>query len=166
MQESGGRRIKRAIFINLRSVRFVDPETRERFKRYFLISQYISTRQLEIEHYNEENTVDTRELINGRKMTNIGVFRKYAEAYLRSHAKIRQDMTLLVRQLPSTENGLPLEIYCFTNTVVWAEYEGIQSDIFDHLLAAALHFDLEVFQDPTGSDIARASTYLQQLINS
>ncbi len=165
MQESGGRRIKRAIFVNLRSIKFVDPETREKFKKYFLISEYVSTRQLEIERYNKEHQVDTTQLINGRRMTNIGVFRKYAEAYLRSHARVRQDMTLLVRQLPSTENGLPIEIYCFTNTTVWAEYEGIQADIFDHLLAAAHHFDLEVFQSPSGTDIIQAGDHIKSLLD-
>ena len=156
MKESGGRRIKRAIFINLGSVKFVDPDTRERFKRYFLISDYVSTRQKEIELYNQENKVDTTELINGRRMTNIGVFRRYAEAYLRSNPNIREDMTLLVRQLPATEHGLPIEVYCFTNTTVWAEYESLQADIFDHLLAASNHFGLEVFQNPSGSDFVRA----------
>ena len=166
MQESGGRRIKRPIFVNIRSIKFVDPETRERFKKYFLISEYVSTRQLEIERYNLENNVDTTQLLNGRRMTNIGVFRKYAEAYLRSHNRVRQDMTLLVRQLPATENGLPIEIYCFTNTTIWAEYEGIQADIFDHLLAAAKHFELEVFQSPSGSDIIRAGKLMQRLVNN
>ena len=166
MQESGGRRIKRPIFVNIRSIKFVDPETRERFKKYFLISEYVSTRQLEIERYNLENNVDTTQLLNGRRMTNIGVFRKYAEAYLRSHNRVRQDMTLLVRQLPATENGLPIEIYCFTNTTIWAEYEGIQADIFDHLLAAAQHFELEVFQSPSGSDIIRAGKLMQRLVNN
>jgi len=162
MQESGGRRIKRAIYVNLRSVRFVDPDLRERFKRYFLIRDFVTRRQQEIEAYNEANTVDTRELINGRRMTNIGVFRHYAEAYLRHDKRIRQDMTLLVRQLPATDKGLPIEIYCFTATVVWAEYEGIQSDIFDHLIAAAKHFELEVFQAPGGSDIVLAGEQLRR----
>ena len=166
MQESGGRRIKRAIFINIRSIKFVDPETREKFKKYFLISEYVSTRHLEIERYNQENNVDTTQLINGRRMTNIGVFRKYAENYLRSHTRVRQDMTLLVRQLLATENGLPLEIYCFTNTTVWAEYEGIQADIFDHLIAAAQHFELEVFQSPSGSDVIRAGEQMHRLVNN
>src|SRR5690606_20557671 len=136
MRESGGRRIKRTILINMRSIRFVDPETRERYKRFYLIRDYITQRQAEIERYNEEHDFDTSELINGRRMTNIGVFRRYAEAYLRNHKGIRQDMTLLVRHLAIEDKGLPLEIYCFTNTVVWAEYESIQADIFDHLLAA------------------------------
>jgi miniconductance mechanosensitive channel len=156
MRESGGRRIKRTILINLRSIRFVDPETRERYKKFYLIRDYITQRQAEIERFNAEHDFDTSELINGRRMTNIGVFRKYAEAYLRNHKSIRQDMTLLVRHLAIEDRGLPLEIYCFTNTVVWAEYESIQADIFDHLLAAIPYFGLEAFQQPAGSDIEAA----------
>ena len=156
MQESGGRRIKRALYINVRSIKFVDPETRERFKRYYLINNYITERQQEIEQYNATHDIDTSELINGRRMTNIGVFRRYALAYLQNHRRIRQDMTLLVRQLPLEDRGLPIEIYCFTATIAWAEYEEIQADIFDHLLAAAGYFGLEIFQQPSGNDIVMA----------
>ena len=156
MQESGGRRIKRTILINMRSIHFVDPETRERYKKFYLIRDYVTQRQEEIERYNAEHDFDTSELINGRRMTNIGVFRKYAEAYLRNHKGIRQDMTLLVRHLAIEDKGLPVEIYCFTNTVRWAEYETIQADIFDHLLAAIPYFGLETFQQPAGSDIEAA----------
>ena len=160
MQESGGRRIKRAIHINLRSIKFVDPNNRERYKRYYLIKDFVKRRQHEIEQYNEQRQIDTSELINGRRMTNIGVFRHYAEAYLKSNTHIRQDMTLLVRQLPAGEHGLPIEIYCFTTTTVWSEYEGIQSDIFDHLIAAAQHFELDVFQNPSGGDISAVGELL------
>lgn len=160
MQESGGRRIKRAIFINLRSIRFVDPAMRQRFERYYLIRDFIAQRVREIEQYNKEHDVDTSELINGRRMTNIGVFRKYAEAYLRNHPGVNKEMTLLVRQLPPEEHGLPLEIYCFTATVAWSEYETIQADVFDHLLSAARHFELEVFQKPSGSDILQTAETL------
>lgn len=156
MQESGGRRIKRAIYINVRSIKFVDPETREHYKRYYLISDYVTSRQQEIEKFNEENDFDTTELINGRRMTNVGVFRRYAEEYLKNNKHIRQDMSLMVRHLAIEDRGLPIEIYCFTNTIRWVEYEGIQADIFDHLLAAAAHFELEIFQQPSGSDIATA----------
>jgi miniconductance mechanosensitive channel len=154
MQESGGRRIKRSILINVQSIKFVDPETRELYKSYNLIKEFIIRRQLEIEAFNIENKVDTTHLINGRRMTNIGVFRNYIELYLRSLKTVRQDMTLLVRQLPMADHGLPIEIYCFTNTTSWTEYETIVADIFDHLLAAAIFFDLDVFQKPSGSDIA------------
>lgn len=150
MQESGGRRIKRAIYINLHSIKFVDREMREKFERFDIIKDFVVKRQQEIDQYNAEFDVNTSELINGRRMTNIGVFRRYAEAYLRNHRQIRKDMTLLVRHLPPQEQGVPVEIYCFTATTAWAEYESIQADIFDHLLAAAAHFDLEVFQKPSG----------------
>lgn len=156
MQESGGRRIKRTILINMRSIHFVDGETRERYKKFYLIRDYVTQRQEDIERYNAEHNFDTSELINGRRMTNIGVFRQYAESYLRNHKRIRQDMTLLVRHLAIEDKGLPLEIYCFTNTVLWAEYETIQADIFDHLLAAIPYFGLETFQQPAGSDIEAA----------
>ena len=156
MQESGGRRIKRSLYINVRSIKFVDPDTREKFKKYYLINDFIKGRQQEIEQFNEDHEVDTSVLINGRRMTNIGVFRNYAMAYLEKLPFIRQDMTLLVRQLAMEDRGLPIEIYCFTNTIKWAEYEEIQANIFDHLLAAAAFFDLELFQQPSGSDISMA----------
>lgn len=156
MEESGGRRIKRAIYLNVRTVKFVDPDTREQYKKYSLISDYINQRQLEIERFNTENNFETSQLINGRRMTNIGVFRRYVESYLRSHRQIRQDMTLLVRQLSIEDRGIPIEVYCFTKTTAWSEYETIQADIFDHLFAATAFFDLEVFQQPSGSDISKA----------
>ena len=156
MKESGGRRIKRAIYINVQTIRFVDPETREHYKKYYLLTDYIDQRQQEIEKFNTENNFDTSELINGRRMTNIGVFRRYVEFYLRNHKQIRQDMTFLVRQLPMEDRGIPIEIYCFTTTTIWAEYETIQADIFDHLLAATEFFGLTVFQQPSGSDIRNA----------
>ncbi len=154
MQESGGRRIKRTIHINIRTIKFVDAESRERYKKYFLLKTYIDERQKEIEQHNAAHNFDTAELINGRRMTNIGVFRRYVEFYLRNHSQIHKDMTLLVRQLPFEDKGLPIEIYCFTATTAWVRYEEIQSDIFDHLLAAVGFFDLEVFQQPAGSDLA------------
>lgn len=152
MVESGGRRIKRAIYINSQTIRFVDPETREHYKKYYLISDYVIRRQKEIEEYNAEKQVDTSVLINGRRMTNIGVFRQYVEAYLKSHPRIRTDMTIMVRQLAIEDRGVPIEIYCFTNTTAWVEYESIQADIFDHLLSATAFFGLEIFQQPTGKD--------------
>lgn len=154
MQESGGRRIKRSLYINVRSIQFVDPEIREHYKKYHLITEYMTQRQQEIEAFNLERNVDTSELINGRRMTNIGVFRNYIEYYLRSLKTIRDDLTLMVRHLPVQDRGLPIEIYCFTNTTNWAEYESIQADIFDHLLAAAGYFELEIYQQPSGSDFS------------
>lgn len=162
MQESGGRRIKRSILLNVRSIKFVNPETRERFKKYTLINEYVTERQKQIEDHNTTFGVDTSQLINGRRMTNIGVFRNYIERYLKQHPGIRQDMTVMVRQMPSDDRGLPIEIYCFTNTIYWIEYESIQSDIFDHLFAAASWFDLELFQQPAGSDIISAVDKLKK----
>src|SRR5690606_27014359 len=104
----------------------------------------------------EANSFDTSELINGRRMTNVGVFRHYAEEYLKANKRIRQDMSLMVRHLAIEDRGLPIEIYCFTNTIRWTEYEEIQADIFDHLIAATAHFDLEIFQQPSDSDIISA----------
>src|SRR5690606_24250382 len=146
------------------SVKFVDAELREKFKSFHLVKDFVNTRQAEIEQYNKEKEIDNNVLINGRRMTNIGVFRYYTEAYLKSHKGIRQDMTLLVRQLTPSEFGLPIEMYCCSNTIAWAQYEAIQSDIFDHLLAAARHFDLEVFQSPSGSDIIKAGENIKGLI--
>jgi len=155
MVESGGRRIKRSIYINAQSIRFVDPDTRENYKKYFLVKDYLNRRQQEIEDYNAKNEVDTSVLINGRRMTNLGVFRKYVESYLKSHPKIRPDMTIMVRQLAIEDRGVPLEIYCFTNTTAWVEYESIQADIFDHLLSAVSFFGLDIFQQPSGKDLQR-----------
>ncbi len=163
MQESGGRRIKRAVYINSQTITFVDPETRERYKKYALVTNYVTERQKQIETYNIAHNVDTSELINGRRMTNLGVFRKYLEQYLHSHPRIRKDLTILVRQLAMEDRGIPIEIYCFTQTTAWLEYEDIQADIFDHLLAGASYFGLEIFQQPSGSDIIKASKNLRPL---
>lgn len=155
MVESGGRRIKRAIYINSQSIKFVDPETRDRFKKFYLLENYVNQRQKEIDEFNSNNNIDTSELINGRRMTNIGIFRHYIESYLKKHPRIKQDMTILVRQLSIEDRGIPIEIYCFTNTTAWLEYESIQADIFDHLLAAISFFELEIFQQPSGKDISK-----------
>ncbi len=156
MQDSGGRRIKRAIHIDMNSIRFCDAEMLQRFQHFELIRDYLASRQKEVEEHNAESRVDASELVNGRRLTNVGTFRAYVAAYLRSHPLIRQDMTFLIRQLAPTGQGLPLEIYVFTSTTVWADYEGIQSDIFDHLLAVVPRFELRVFQEPAGSDFAAA----------
>lgn len=161
MQESGGRRIKRTLHINMGTVRFVDTQLRENFQKFHLIGDYISERQVEIESFNTKHSLDTTTLINGRRMTNIGVFRKYIQTYLEKHPGINQDMTLLVRQMESTQYGVPIEIYCFTSSVKWADYEMVQSDIFDHLFASASLFGLEIFQSPSGSDITKAARDLK-----
>jgi miniconductance mechanosensitive channel len=165
MKESGGRRIKRSVYINVHTVTFIDQETRERYKKIHLLKDYIIERQEEIDLYNIQNQVDTTEIINGRRMTNLGVFRKYIENYVANRADIRKDMTLMVRQLPIEDRGVPIEIYCFTSTTDWAEYEDILANIFDHILAAALYFDLDIYQQPSGKDISKplekVSTFIQ-----
>lgn len=155
MQESGGRRIKRSLHINMSTIRFIHPEWRAELKKIHLIKPFIETRQSDIDAFNQSNQIDTSVLINGRRLTNIGVFRNYIELYLKNHPSIRQDMSLMVRQLTPTEHGLPLEIYCFTNTTDWGAYENIQSDIFDHLFSAAQYFKLDIFQSPSGADFSR-----------
>lgn len=156
MVESGGRRIKRALYIHANSVQFVSAEMREQYKQYQLISDYVKQRQSEIELHNQQHNIDASILINGRRMTNLGVFRKYVELYLKNHPKIHQHMTIMVRQMAMEDSGIPLEIYCFTRTTAWAEYEAIQADIFDHLLSAVEYFELNVFQKPAGNDIVEA----------
>ena len=155
MNLSGGRRIKRYVNIDLGSIKFCSSEMLERFKRIQLISQYIQNRQEEILVYNKKHQVDESTLVNGRRLTNIGVFRSYVEAYLRQHPMIHKDMTFLIRQLSPSENGLPIEIYVFCKDTNWTAYEAIQADIFDHILAVVPEFDLRVFQEPSGSDFQK-----------
>lgn len=155
MQASGGRRIKRSINIDTSSIRFCSEDMLEQYKKIHYLSEYISTRQQEIEQYNVEHNIDRSSNVNGRQLTNIGVFRVYIQHYLRNHPKIHQDMTLIVRQLAPGDSGLPLEIYAFTNDINWGVYESVQSDIFDHIFAVAASFGLRAFQNPTGHDIAR-----------
>lgn len=152
MSESGGRRIKRSVNIDISSIKFCDEEMLERFEKIQYISQYIEKTKQELQAFNQAAKVDTTSLVNGRRMTNIGTFRAYVRAYLQNHPDIHQDMTFLVRQLPPTENGLPIEIYVFSRDTVWANYEAIQADIFDHILAVVPEFDLRVYQNPTGAD--------------
>lgn len=156
MQQSGGRRIKRAIAVDVNSIRLIGSEMREKFKRYQLISDYIENRAQEIALHNEQEQTDTSVPINGRQMTNVGVYRKYIENYLNNHPGINQNMTIMVRQLSNECRGVPLEIYCFTNTTAWLEYESIQSDIFDHLYATAAFFHIDIFQEPAGRDFIAA----------
>lgn len=152
MQETGGRRIKRAIHVDTGTIKFCDADMLERFAKIEFISDYLDKKRAELAEFNAESGSDMSALVNGRRLTNIGTFRAYIEAYLRAHPKISKDFTFLVRQLKPTELGLPIEIYVFTSTTNWIEYESIQADIFDHLLAAAREFDLRVFQNPTGAD--------------
>lgn len=154
MQETGGRRIKRAIHLDVNSVKFCSAEMLERFSKIQFIADYITAKEAELSVFNKTAGIDASTVVNGRQLTNIGTFRAYVEAYLRAHPKIGDTFTFLVRQLKPTENGVPIEIYVFTTTTNWIEYEGIQSDIFDHLLAAVPEFDLRLFQNPTGQDFA------------
>jgi miniconductance mechanosensitive channel len=158
MKESGGRRIKRAINLDMNTVKFCDPMMLDKFRRIEHIAEYIDAKQNEIDEYNTAGNIDNTELINGRRMTNVGTFRAYVIAYLKNHPKINQNMTFLVRQLQPTECGLPIEIYVFSSDTVWANYEAIQSDIFDHFLAVIPEFGLRVFQNPTGSDFSRLAS--------
>jgi len=153
MSESGGRRIKRAINIDMTSVKFCTPEMLDRYEKFQLLTDHVRSKRKEIAEYNAAHSIDTSELINGRNLTNIGTFRNYLVAYLRHHPKIHNDMTFLVRQLPAGEHGLPIEVYVFSNDQAWANYEAIQADIFDHILAILPEFDLRVFQQPSGNDV-------------
>ena len=154
MTESGGRRIKRAVSIDMRSVRFLDAATVHRYRRYSRIRAYLDQRTQEIDAYNREHNIDIEDSVSGRRMTNLGVFRAYMEAYLTGLPHLRHDMTFMVRQLPPGPNGLPLEVYVFSADQRWVEFERIQADIFDHLLAALPEFGLRVFQAPSGGDVA------------
>jgi miniconductance mechanosensitive channel len=153
MSESGGRRIKRSINIDMNSIQFADEALLERFKRYTLLKDYLEKKMKEVGDHNSSRKEDMEELINGRHLTNIGTFRAYCLAYLRNHEKVHQNMTLLVRQLQPNPEGLPIEIYVFTKDTRWAFYEDIQGDIFDHLLAVIPKFNLRVFQKPSGKDL-------------
>ena len=155
MSESGGRRIKRAIHIDMTSIVFCTEEMLERFRKMTLIRDYITDKQLEIEQYNQNYNVDNSERINGRWMTNIGVFRAYLKQYLTNHPKIHTKLTFLIRQLPPGITGLPIEIYVFSNDIDWINYESIQSDIFDHIIASLPRFDLRVYQQPSSNDLSQ-----------
>ncbi|EPZ0266391.1 miniconductance mechanosensitive channel [Serratia marcescens] len=153
MSESGGRRIKRSLNIDTGSVHFLSEEEQRRLQRNPLLHSYLNVKTQELSQHNQEIAVDLASPLNGRRLTNLGTLRAYLEAYLRAHPRIHQNMTLMVRQLAPMPEGLPLEIYAFTNTTVWAEYESIQADIFDHILAVIDEFGLRVHQTPTGNDL-------------
>ena len=155
MNLSGGRRIKRYVNIDLSSIKFCDTEMLDRFTKIQLITNAIQDRQAEIKVSNEEKNVDESTIVNGRRLTNIGIFRAYVDAYLRQHPQISNQMTFLVRQLSPRENGLPIEIYVFCKETNWNIYEAVQADIFDHILAVVPEFDLRVFQEPSGSDFQK-----------
>tara|TARA_R110002020_G_scaffold313508_1_gene528745 strand:+ start:3682 stop:4950 length:1269 start_codon:yes stop_codon:yes gene_type:complete len=153
MQESGGRRIMRSIMLDQQTVHFLDAEERQRLRRFGLLQDYLKEKQTEIDEWNEQLEEQGKEPVNTRRITNIGTFRAYVERYIKSHSGIHQNMTLIVRQLAPGAEGLPLQIYCFTNTVSWNAYEAIQSDLFDHMLSILPEFGLRVYQHPSGMDL-------------
>lgn len=153
MQETGGRRIKRSIYIDVTSIAFCTDAMIEKFKQIHYLKDYVENKENEIANYNREHQIDESVKVNGRRMTNIGTYRIYIEQYLANHPGIHKGLTTMVRQLAPDEYGLPLEIYTFTNDTRWVVYEAIQADIFDHLFAVAPEFGLRVFQNPTGNDL-------------
>jgi len=154
MKESGGRRIKRAVSLDMTSIRFCDEAMLQRFSKIQVLQDYLEKKQRELKEWNEKNGIDESVLVNGRRMTNVGVFRAYLQGYLKRHPKLHQELLILmVRQLEPGPTGLPLEIYAFSREQAWPVYEGIQADIFDHVLAVIPEFDLRVFQQPTGGDL-------------
>ena len=155
MEESGGRRIKRSFFIDMSSIRFLTGEELDRLENFVVLRDYIRQKREELAAANKEIEHDPHLVANARRLTNSGTLRAYLVAYLRQHSKIHQGMTLIVRQLDPTPEGLPFELYTFTNVTGWSEYEDIQSDIFDHIFSIVPEFDLRVFQAPTGSDFER-----------
>ena len=164
MSEAGGRRIKRSLHIDMRSIKFADEQLLERFKRIRLLRPYLEHKLEDVQKYNSGVGEDLQELINGRRLTNLGTFRAYCVAYLKNHPKIHQKgMTLLVRQLAANEKGIPIELYCFTNDIAWVNYEDIQGDLFDHLFSILPEFGLSPFQAPSGADIEKIGRSLSQL---
>jgi len=154
MSQSGARRIKRAIYFDVSTIRMQTQNEVDHFTRFALLKDYIKKKEQELADYNAGLATEVDAEVNRRRLTNIGTFRAYAYNYLKNHPKIHKGMTLIVRQLDPGPEGLPLEIYCFTNTTEWAAYEDIQSDIFDHLLAIVQEFGLRLYQKPAGSDWA------------
>ncbi|MDH3892261.1 MAG: mechanosensitive ion channel family protein [candidate division Zixibacteria bacterium] len=153
MSESGGRRIKRSLNIDVNSIRFCDDSMLHRFEKINLLKTYLKTKRTELTEHNAQHADDPQDLINSRRLTNVGTFRAYMVEYLKNHPKIHQEMTFLVRQLPPGDHGLPIEMYVFSNDQDWVRFEDIQSDIFDHLLAIAPQFGLRIFQRPSGADL-------------
>ena len=154
MEESGGRRIKRAFFIDVKSIRFCTTKMIEKYRNIHLLKSYIEKKEKELADYNEKQEISNNNLVNSRYLTNIGTFRKYIEFYLKEHPKLNKKLTILVRQLQVTPEGLPIEIYVFSADQRWIQYEAIQSDIFDHIFSVIHEFDLSLFQNPTGDDFA------------
>ena len=155
MEDSGGRRIKRHFFIDMKSIRFCSHEMLAKYEKIEYVKQYVEETEKALQEYNNSRSIDDSVLVNGRRQTNIGVFRAYLRGYLHNHPKVHDKMTFLVRQLQPSEKGLPIEVYVFSKEQDWAKYEDLQSDIFDHVLAVVPEFDLRVFQNPTGDDFGK-----------
>lgn len=153
MEESGGRRIKRAVSIDMSSIKFCDSEMLTRFEKFDLIREYVIQKENELRDYNAGKNLSEEDYISGRHQTNVGIFRRYLEVYLQQHPMVNTKMTFLIRQLHPTSKGLPIEIYVFSKDQEWANYEAIQADIFDHIFAVVPEFELKVFQEPSGADI-------------
>lgn len=158
MEESGGRRIKRAVIIKQSSVKHLSQEKVDELKKVELISDYLTNRQANIDEYNANEGIDKELLINGRNLTNLGVFRKFVETYIEQHSAINKDMMIMTRQLPPSSQGIPIEIYAFSKDKRWQNYEYIMADIFDHIIASVSYFDLEIFELPT--DIRQIKTII------
>jgi miniconductance mechanosensitive channel len=152
MEESGGRRIKRAVRLDMTSVKFCSQEMLEKYSKINYLKDYLARKAKELKEFNEQEHIDNDILVNGRRQTNLGVFRAYLVEYLHHLPQIHDEMTFIVRQLEPTDKGIPMEIYVFSRIQSWVEYEAIQSDIFDHILAVVPEFDLRIFQEPTGAD--------------
>jgi miniconductance mechanosensitive channel len=154
MSECGGRRIMRSIHLDQRSIKFLTEEELDALEKIELLAPYLKQRRAEIEEHNREREIDTKVPVNGRRLTNIGVFRQYVVAFLRSNPNVHKELIFLIRQLAPTPEGLPIQVYVFTNDTAWGNYEAIQADIFDHLLASVPHFQLALFQSPSSNDLA------------
>lgn len=152
MYEAGGRRIARAIKIDMGSVKFLDENLLNKLKKVDLLKSYLTKMENEVREYNEKFQSDLSVTINGSRLTNLGTLRAYIHNYLINHPKIHQGHSIMVRQLPPSESGLPLQIYAFANDLVWENYEVIQADIFDHIIAIIPEFELKIFQSPSGAD--------------
>lgn len=158
MQQSGGRRIMRSIYLDQNSIKFCDEEMLSRFEKFHLLKDYITKKKEEVKKYNEEKQFDTTQLINGRRLTNVGTFRAYLKEYLKQRDDVHKKLTFIVRQLQPGPEGLPIQIYVFATTTAWVQYEDIQSDIFDHILSVVPLFDLQIFQNPSGKDFRSLTT--------
>jgi len=166
MTESGGRRIKRNINIDVSSIKFMDDVLFERLNNASLLAPYLTKKSTEIDTYNKQHNINLSNKVNGRRLTNIGTFRAYLVNYLKNHPRIHQEMTLMVRQLQADNYGVPLQVYAFTNTTKWQEYEQIQSDVFDHIYAVVDAFDLRVYQSPSGADLQLLGQHFDCLANT